>query len=385
MDRPSLEELRGLQYREPVILRGLLEQSGLLKELRSAKTLDDKLAVLDAQLGDRKHVFNVRPPESGGHYLPSLVPVVDFDNDAEVVPDEVPFAEFARRLKAAPESGEYVYMQDGVVEQDRIRGSLRFDFLQGTNPRGVRSKFWIGSDGQVFNLHYDDFVNYICMFEGTKRVTMFPPEQLPNMYHAAFDVMCGYAPTTHVQLLKADLGRFPKFRTALEHACVAVLEPGDALLIPPFWWHHVESFTPLHVMVNNFIMTIPFSVSLEFWKSLSEGIRTLARATPAERQQERERFHRAVIENAGVEAGSPLLEQARRTAAALTPSWRKHMVRLWDAFAFQVHGDPFPASPGGLEGLLERQAGQPTLYPNANVLTVVPELLEMPQGDAEPG
>jgi hypothetical protein len=383
LDAPSPEELRGWHYREPVILRGLLDACGLLKEFRSSATLDGKLAVLGAHLGERNHGFCVLPPESGGHYLPELVPVDGEGNDPIVV--EGSFADFARRLKAAPTTGEYVYMQDGVLEQDHVRGALKFDFLKFANPKGVRSKFWVGSDGQVFNLHYDDFINYICMFEGTKRVTMFPPEQLPNMYHAPLDVMCGYAPTTHVQLLKADLQRYPKFRDALEHACVAVLEPGDALLIPPFWWHHVESFSPMHVMVNNFITTLPLSLCLEFWTSLSEGVRALAHATPAERAREREGFLRAVLENAGTEGVSPLVEQARRTAGKLAPSWRKHMVRLWDAFAFQVHGDPFPVSPGGLDGLLQRQAGQPTLYPNANVLTVMPELLDMPQGDPQPG
>jgi hypothetical protein len=382
LNHPPLDELRGWQYREPVIIQGLLDRSRLLAELRACTTLDAKLSVLGEYFSDRSVDFCVLPPESGGHYLPELVRDLGPD---DVTVRDVPFSAFAQRLKAAPTSGEYVYMQDGVVQQDSpIREALAFDFLQFTNPGGVRSKFWIGSDGQVFNLHYDDFVNFICMFEGTKRVTMFPPEQLPNMYHAPFDVLCGYAPTTHVQLLKADLERYPKFRSALEHARVAILEPGDVLLIPPFWWHHVESFTPLHVMVNNFITTSSFANILELWKGFSEAVRELAPASPANRAQARESFHRAVLGDLEARGDNPLSERARLAARKLPPIWRRHMVRLYDAFAFQVHGDPFPLSPGGMAGFLERQAKSLTLFPQANFIADVPEMLEIPQGDPEP-
>lgn len=383
LNRPPREEIRGLQYKEPVILQGLLDKSSLLANFRSRTTLDGKLEVLGEHFSDRNVDFCLLPPESGGHYLPELVRELGADDIITV--KDVPFSEFRRRLKAAPTSGEYVYMQDGVVQADSpIRKALAFDFLQHTNPQGVRSKFWIGSDGQVFNLHYDDFVNFICMFEGTKRVTMFPPEQLPNMYHAPFDVLCGYAPTTHVQLLKADLQRHPKFRAALEHARVAVLEPGDVLLIPPFWWHHVESFSAMHVMVNNFITITSFANVLDLWKSFSAAVRELAPASPEDRLRARESFQRAVLEDPDTRVDAPLAEQARQVARKLSPTWRKHMARLYDAFAFQVHGDPLPVSPGGLAGLLERQAKNLTLFPQANFIASIPEMLEIPQGDPHP-
>lgn len=382
LTRPTLEELRHWHYREPVVIKGLLDKSRLLADLRARTTLDAKLALL-GEYFDHPVDFCVLPPEAEGHYLPALTPVVGPGDDVSM--REVPFAEFAQRLKAAPTSGEYVYMQDGVILPDsRVKEALGFEFLQFTNPGGVRSKFWIGSDRQVFNLHYDDFVNFICMFEGTKRVTMFPPEQMPNMYHAPFDTMCGYAPTTHLQLLKANLERYPKFRTALEHACVATIEPGDVLLIPPFWWHHVESFSALHVMVNNFVTTIPFATCVEFWKGFSAAVRELAHATPAERARAREHFQAAVDGTPTARELPPLAEQARQLAQKLPPNWRKHMARLYDAFVFQVWGDPFPLSPGGLDGLLERQAQHLTLSPTVNLLAGIPELLAIPAGDPNP-
>ncbi|PTL82678.1 cupin-like domain-containing protein [Vitiosangium sp. GDMCC 1.1324] len=382
LHRPPLDELREWHYREPVFLKGMLDSCPLLKEFQSRSTLDARISVLGEYFQDRTVDFCVLPPESGGHYLPELVSTLGHGDDVAV--QGVPFSEFARRLKAAPTTGEYVYMQDGVLEQELVRGALQFDFLKFSNPIGARSKFWVGSDGQVFNLHYDDFINFICMFEGTKRVTMFPPEQMPNMYHAPYDILCGYAPTTHVQLLKANFDHYPKFRTALQEAYVAVLEPGDVLLIPPFWWHHVESFSPMHVMVNNFISTVPFAVSLELWKCLSEAIRALAPATPAERARVRESFQRAVLADIDTPVDEPLSERARQTAQKLPPSWRRHMARLYDEAAFQVHGAPFTLAPGGLQGLIERQAAHVTLFPFANLLADAPEMLELPHGDPHP-
>jgi hypothetical protein len=297
----------------------------------------------------------------------------------------VPFSEFARRLKAAPTSGEYVYMQDGIIDLDNpVRRALQLDFLNFANPRGAKSKFWIGSDGQVFNLHYDDFLNFICMLDGTKRVTMIPPDQLPNMYHAPFDVLCGYACTTPFQLLKPDFDRYPKFRTALEHARVAVLEPGDVLVIPPFWWHHVESFSPIHVMVGTFVMISPFTTCMEAWKGLSEAMREMARAPQEERIRARESFRRSVLGNSEERAEHPLAEKARQVARKLAPSWRKQLLRLYEEFAFQVDGDPFALFPGGMKAFLERQAQQPTLFPFANLLAAMPDQLELTPGDPQP-
>jgi hypothetical protein len=47
-----------------------------------------------------------------------------------------------------------------------------------------------------------------------------------------------------------DLARHPRFATALAHAQIADLAAGDALYIPPLWWHHVEGLDPFNVLVN---------------------------------------------------------------------------------------------------------------------------------------
>jgi hypothetical protein len=51
-------------------------------------------------------------------------------------------------------------------------------------------------------------------------------------------------------LLEPDFTRYPRFAEALRHAREAELGPGDGIYIPYAWWHHVESLTPLNVLVN---------------------------------------------------------------------------------------------------------------------------------------
>ncbi|QRN95001.1 cupin-like domain-containing protein [Archangium violaceum] len=374
LERPTLDELLPRLHAEPVILTGLLDNCRLLTELRARPSLEQKLGLLQGYFRDTPIEFDALPPRSGGHYLPSY----DGDTSPNAVStvSDVPFETFAHRVKAAESSGEFVYVRNQVLTPESpLRNAIQFDFLRFAPPQDVRSKVWIGSNGQIFNLHYDDFINFICMFEGTKRVTMFSPERLSSLYHGPFDFMNSGAPASFVQLLRPDLARFPKFREALEDARVAVLEPGDVLLIPPLWWHHVESFG-LNVMVNNWILSVPLRTTVEMWKDITRSLRLLSRATREQRDAARAFFARTVFEPAAPDAASgqlpsELQEQARRTrelVRTLPPFWRAYLARMYDHFIFQVNGDPFPTEPGALEALLARHEKNVTLYPNATLI-----------------
>jgi len=43
-----------------------------------------------------------------------------------------------------------------------------------------------------------------------------------------------------VDIAAPDLKRFPKFTEAKRLSCV--LNPGDVLFMPAFWWHEVQSY-----------------------------------------------------------------------------------------------------------------------------------------------
>jgi hypothetical protein len=113
----------------------------------------------------------------------------------------------------------------------------------------VRPRIWIGNRVKV-QTHYDLLYNIACVAGGRRRFTLFPPEQVANLYIGPFDFTPSGAPVSMVPLTQPDLARFPRFAEALAHAQQAELEPGDAIYIPYAWWHHVESLTPFNVLVN---------------------------------------------------------------------------------------------------------------------------------------
>jgi hypothetical protein len=89
-----------------------------------------------------------------------------------------------------------------------------------------------------------------CVVSGARRFTLFPTDQVANLYVGPLDRTPAGQPTSLVDLSAPDFDRFPGFREALKHARSAELGPGDAIYIPALWWHAVEATGPLNVLVN---------------------------------------------------------------------------------------------------------------------------------------
>ena len=95
---------------------------------------------------------------------------------------------------------------------------------------------FLAGEGAKVQMHYDiDYADIIlCHFGAKKRVMMFSPEQTKYMYHVPFS----YSALFDVDFANPDYEKYPAlaklkgFETMLEH--------GDALYIPPGWWHYVE-------------------------------------------------------------------------------------------------------------------------------------------------
>lgn len=113
----------------------------------------------------------------------------------------------------------------------------------------VRPRIWIGNAVQVAT-HYDSNDNLACVVGGRRRFTLFPPDQIANLYVGPLEMTPAGAPVSMVDVEAPDLDRYPRFAQALEAAETAELAPGDAIFIPYFWWHAVRSLDPLSVLIN---------------------------------------------------------------------------------------------------------------------------------------
>ena len=110
-------------------------------------------------------------------------------------------------------------------------------------------RLWMGNAIRVAT-HYDLMENIGIVVAGRRRFTLFPPDQLPNLYMGPLDLTPAGTPVSMVDPARPDFARYPRFARALRHAQQGEMEPGDAIYIPFHWWHAVDSLDPVNLFVN---------------------------------------------------------------------------------------------------------------------------------------
>lgn len=115
---------------------------------------------------------------------------------------------------------------------------------------------WIGTR-TIASCHYDAPNNIACCAVGRRRFTLFPPDQIFNLYPGPLDPTPGGQAISVVDFTEPDYARYPRFREALSAGQTAVLEPGDAVFVPSMWWHHVEGLSAFNTLVNYWWSSVP--------------------------------------------------------------------------------------------------------------------------------
>jgi lysine-specific demethylase 8 len=95
---------------------------------------------------------------------------------------------------------------------------------------------WRGPAGTVSPLHFDAPHNVLAQAVGVKRVILFAPSAAPRLSPLAGAMRNSAAADPERE---GGAGGVPADVEALE----CVLVPGDALYIPPRWWHQVRALT----------------------------------------------------------------------------------------------------------------------------------------------
>jgi hypothetical protein len=161
-------------------------------------------------------------------------------------------------------------------------------------PRDPLASIWIGNQTRIA-AHYDLPDNLAVVAAGRRRFTLFPPDQLANLYIGPLDFNPAGQAISLVDFAAPDYERFPRFRDALRNARVAELEPGDAIFIPSMWWHHVEALSPFNVLVNYWWRQSPGWMDSPT-NALMLALLTMRELPQAQRQAWQEIFRHYVFE-----------------------------------------------------------------------------------------
>jgi hypothetical protein len=229
------------RYR-PAILRGLVDHWPAVQRAReSTAAIASYLAGLDS---GRDVDAVLTPPDANGrifynadlsgfNFLRNRLPLT------RVIEQALRYGAF--------ESAPAVAVQSSLIDEclPGFAAANRLPLLADS----VRPRIWLGT-AITTPAHFDESDNIACVVAGRRRFTLFPPEQVANLYVGPLDHTPTATPISLVDFAAPDLAQHSRFAQALEHAEVGVLEPGDAIFIPTLWWHHVESLAKFNMLVN---------------------------------------------------------------------------------------------------------------------------------------
>jgi len=184
--------------------------------------------------------------------------------------------------------------------------------------RHLQPRIWIGNKVTT-PAHFDEYHNIACVVAGGRRFTLFAPEQARNLYVGPLDFAPTGAAISIARLDRPDDPRYPRLKLALAEAQVAELRPGDAIYIPPMWWHHVESLERINALVNYWWKHTPANgyVPETALGCLMHCILTFKSLPPAERAAWRGLLDHYVFDDS--DAASHIPATRRGILGSLTP------------------------------------------------------------------
>lgn len=280
---------------EPAVLRAVASDWPMVGA--AAGSTEAAVAYLEKFDGGAQAEAFVGPPEIGGRFFyRDGVAGFNFEKRAG------PLRDIVRAIASLERSPDPPAIYAGAVPLAEVLPGLEREnpmpILEGT---GAVPRIWIGNR-TIVSAHFDDSDNVAIVVAGRRRFTLFPPEQVANLYVGPLDFTMAGQPASMVDVRNPDLARYPRFAEAMAVARVAELEPGDAIYIPALWWHHVEALDPFNILINYWWKSVPVDAGSPF-ESMIHGILAISDLPEHQRDAWRAMFDHYVFRRNGDPAG----------------------------------------------------------------------------------
>ena len=296
-----------LRAREPVVLRGLVADWPLVRHAQAST--EQALVYLRRFIRDAEVIAMVAPPQAGGRFF------YNADIDGFNFHAERPrLGAVLNALQAQLGTSDAPSLYLGSTTVDTFFPGLAAQNHVELGARNALYSIWIGNRTRIA-AHQDLPDNLACVAVGRRRFTLFPPDQLANLYIGPLDFTPAGQAISLVDFAAPDFDKFPRFAEALRHAQVAELAAGDALFIPSLWWHHIEALDSFNVLLNYWWRQSPDWMDTPM-NALMLAILAVRDLPPGERAAWQEIFRHYVFE-ASDETAAHIPEDARRVLAPL--------------------------------------------------------------------
>jgi ribosomal protein L16 Arg81 hydroxylase len=149
----------------------------------------------------------------------------------------MPFAQFVTKLQHAKAAGEHYYLMQRPIEEEFPELVPDIQRPSWVADRQLDMNLWVGSEGNVTQMHFDRDENFLAEVRGRKHLRLFDPSQTEFLYPYPKDSVMYYL--SFVDCDNPDFDTYPEFRNA--RPWEGELHPGELLYLPARWWHQVRS------------------------------------------------------------------------------------------------------------------------------------------------
>ncbi|HEY0892122.1 MAG TPA: cupin-like domain-containing protein [Cellvibrio sp.] len=244
----TLDE-RILSSKTPVIIKGLVKQWKIVEQGHQSES--NAIDYLKSHYNGRPSVASIGAPEIHGRFFYNAEGTQLNYQTRQMRIDEVLDLIHAGFSENNPTS---YYIASNVIDTHfpdfRRENDIVIPRPEASVPlEDLRVSIWIGNRTTAC-CHYDASDNLACCVVGKRRFTLFPPDQIANLYPGPLSPTPGGQVLSMVDFDNPDFTQYPRFSEAIQHGQIAELEAGDALYLPSMWWHQVEALNRFNVLVN---------------------------------------------------------------------------------------------------------------------------------------